>query len=173
MAIYCYTQKEMEYFKKIKYKYDYPLDNLKFFALICLGSFWGGFNGGVFALGNTTTIIFIMVYLEIEPMVVSATCGFQVVFSGAASLCEALIKGDITIGVAGFFFLLTFIGGGGLSFITNYFIAKLDRKKINKILLIVIGSLTAVSTLSMVINIVISYLNFGSHYMISIDSFCS
>lgn len=62
---------------------------MKFFLTIVLSSFLGGFNGGVFGLGSSTTMIFCLLYLDIEPMVVSATVGYQVVFSGLGSLCEA------------------------------------------------------------------------------------
>ena len=96
-GVFHFTKKKMEYYKEIGYDYEYPLDKIKYFALICLGSFWGGFNGGTFALGNSTTIIFTLIYLEIEPIVVSATVGFQVVFSAAASLSEALIRSEIPL----------------------------------------------------------------------------
>ena len=71
--------------------------------------------------------------------------------------------------MVGFFFLITFIGGGILSYIAGYFIGKLNRTKVNKILMIIVGSLTGVSALSMVLNIVLGYINFGSTHMISID----
>ena len=94
-ALFFYMRRKMKYFKRIGYKYDYPLGRPKFYFLISLGSFLGGLNGGIFALGNTTTIIFTMICLGVEPIVVSATCGFQVVFSAAASLVEGMINGDI------------------------------------------------------------------------------
>ncbi len=77
----------MNYYRRIQYNYEYQLDSPKFFISIVLASFLGGFNGGVFGLGSSTTMIFCLLYLEIEPIVVSATVGFQVVFSGLGSLC--------------------------------------------------------------------------------------
>lgn len=85
-GVFYFTKKKMSYYKEIGYDYEYPLGTVKFFVLICLGSLWGGFNGGVFALGNTTTIMFTLITLKVEPIVVSATVGFQVIFSAAASL---------------------------------------------------------------------------------------
>ena len=73
----------------------------------------------------------------------------------------------------GFFFGLTFIFGGLLSYITAHIVNKQDRSKINKILMGIVGTLTGISALSMVLNIIISYNNFGSDYMISIDNFCT
>ena len=95
-------------------------------------------------------------------MVVTATCGFQVVFSGAASLIESIARGDSDMAVVGLFFGLTFVGGGILSFITHHFIDKMDKAGINKVLMLVIAGLTGVSTLSMVVNIVLNYISFGS-----------
>jgi predicted PurR-regulated permease PerM len=64
--------------------------------------------------------------------------------------------------VVGFFFLITFVAGGILSYIAGYFINKLNRTKVNKILMIIVGSLTGVSALSMVLNIILGYINFGA-----------
>ena len=63
VAIYFYTKKQLEKYKRIKYHYKYPIDNLKYFFYIGIGSFAGGFIGGAFSLGNTTTIIFVLIYL--------------------------------------------------------------------------------------------------------------
>ena len=64
-GVFYFTKKKMDYFKKINYEYEYPLGTVKYFGLICLGSLWGGFNGGVFALGNTTTIMFTLISLKV------------------------------------------------------------------------------------------------------------
>lgn len=95
IAMYFYIKKTIAYYKKIQYSYDYKLDSLKFYVACCLGGFLGGFNGGVFGVGSSTTIIFALLYLDIEPMVASATVGFQVVFSGLGSLCEAFATNEI------------------------------------------------------------------------------
>ena len=140
--------------------------------MICLGALWGGFNGGVFALGNTTTMMFTLITLKVEPIVVSATVGFQVIFSAAASLLEAIIKDSIDLNVVWFFIVITLVLGGILSFIASYFLNKLNRAKINKVLLVIIGLITSVSALSMIVNIVLGYINFGAEYMISVDNVC-
>jgi len=54
--------------------------------LLCVGAFFGGFNGGAFGVGNSSTIIFTLIILEMEQAVISATIGYQIVFSGAASM---------------------------------------------------------------------------------------
>ena len=106
-------------------------------------------------------------------MIASTTCGFQIVFSGAASLVQAIIANSIELKVVGFFFGLALIGGGILTFISNRLMKDFNRSKINKVLMGIIGSLTTMSSISLVINIIISYKSFGSAYMISIADFCS
>lgn len=61
----------------------------KNYLIICVGAFLGGFNGGVFGIGNSTTVIFTLLFMQMEPTVVSATVGYQVVFAGSASLAQA------------------------------------------------------------------------------------
>ena len=84
----------------------------------------------------------------------------------------AITRGDLQLDEVGLFFALNFVGGGIVSFIVQHFLNKLNRKKLNKVVLLVIGLLTAVSTLSMVVNIAISYTSFGSNYMIAVDPVC-
>lgn len=86
----------MLYYKKIKYPYKYECHSYKFFFFVVLASFLGGFNGGAFGLGSSTTMIFTLLFLGIEPIVVSATVAYQIIFSNLASLSEAFIRGDIT-----------------------------------------------------------------------------
>ena len=73
----------------------------------------------------------------------------------------------------GFFFGLALVGGGILTFISNRLMKDFNRSKVNKVLMGMIGSLTTMSSISLVINIIISYKSFGSAYMISIADFCS
>lgn len=60
-----YTKEKMAFYRRIQYKYEYKLDSIKFFVLVVLSSFLGGFNGGVFGVGSSTTMIFSLLYLEI------------------------------------------------------------------------------------------------------------
>ena len=103
---------------------------------------------------------------------VSAIVGFQLTFSAAAAVCEAIVIGSIPFEVIGLFFGLTLIAGGILSFLLNRWVQSQNRTKINKILVGIVGSLTGMSAISMIINIIISYNTFGSDYMISIDDIC-
>lgn len=63
--MYYYTKEKMAFYRRIEYKYEYKLDSIKFFVLVVLSSFLGGFNGGVFGVGSSTTMIFSLLYLEI------------------------------------------------------------------------------------------------------------
>lgn len=63
VIMYQYTKRKMEYYRKIQYEYEIKLDSMKFFVTIAVASFLGGFNGGVFGLGSSTTMIFALLYL--------------------------------------------------------------------------------------------------------------
>ena len=73
-----------------------------------------------------------------------------------------MVKETIPLDVVGFFFMITFVGGGILTYIVSYFVRKLNRTKVNKILMLIVGSLTGTSALSMVLNIALGYVNFGA-----------
>ena len=60
-----YVNNRMEHYRTIGYDYEYPLDTWRYFGIICVGAFFGGFNAGLFSKGNSTTIIFTLVYLGI------------------------------------------------------------------------------------------------------------
>jgi hypothetical protein len=171
-GMYFFTKNKLAFYKRVGYDYEYPLDTPKYFGLICLGAFAGGFMGGFIALGNSTTIIFTLVLMDVEPMVVSAIVGFQVVFSAMTSLAQALINGSITLDVAGFFVALTLIGGGLMSYLADRFVSRFERKKVNTILVGIVMSINILAIVAMITNIATSYTFFGSEYMISIKSPC-
>ena len=91
-----YVNNRMEHYRTIGYDYEYPLDTWRYFIILSLGAFFGGFNAGLFSKGNSTTSIFTLVYLGVERIVASAIVGFQVVFSAAVSLTQAYSKGQIS-----------------------------------------------------------------------------
>lgn len=88
-GMYYYTRSKMRWFREIGYHYEVDLLNIKKYLLVCLGGFIGGFNGGAFGIGASTTMIFSLLYLDIEPAVVSATVGYQILFTGLGSLFQA------------------------------------------------------------------------------------
>ena len=170
--LYLYTKKKMINYRRIKYNYSYRLDELKYFLLIVAASFLGGFNGGAFGLGSSTTMIFTLLFLGIEPIVVTATVGYQILFSNSASLLEAFITNEILLSDAGFFIGLTLIGGGILSYISLRLIKKLNQNKTNQVLMLIVGCLTGSSVLALIVNIILSYKNFGKNFMDSSPFSC-
>jgi len=100
-----YTVHRLKFYAEIGYKYDVKINVPKYYLLICVGAFLGGFNGGVFGIGNSTTVIFTLLFLKMEPAIVSATVGYQVVFAGSASLAQAFATNEIEGNVALLFFL--------------------------------------------------------------------
>ena len=75
--------------------------------------------------------------------------------------------------MAGFFFGVTFIIGGILSYFTNRVVARYNISRVNQIIMIVVGSLCGGGAVSMVANIGISYANFGAEYMVSPPFSCA
>lgn len=94
-GMYKYTVRRMRWYREIGYDYEIELDSVKNYTLVCLGGFVGGFNGGVFGIGASTTMIFTLLYLKTIPSVISATVGFEVFFIGLGSLCQAMATNEI------------------------------------------------------------------------------
>ena len=100
-------------------------------------------------------MIFALLYLNIEPAVVSATVGFQVFFSGAASLAEAFARNEISYETAGFFFAETFVLGGILTLIARWQLEKFSQNKVNQVLMLIVGTLCSTSVVALIANIIL------------------
>jgi hypothetical protein len=59
-----YTKKRLAYYGRIGYKYNVKINQPKYFVLVSIGAFLGGFNGGAFGIGNSTTVIFTLLFME-------------------------------------------------------------------------------------------------------------
>lgn len=140
---------------------------------MCFGSFIGGFNSGVFGIGNSTCVIFTLLFLDLEPAIVSATVGYQVVFAGGASLVQAIATQKIQPDVALLFFLVTFAIGGTLSFFLKKLVSKFNQQKINQILLLVVFGLVSSSSVALIVSMVMGYLQFGASNMQDVPFSCS
>lgn len=143
----------MNFYRRIRYDYEVQLDRMKSYLLISFGGFIGGFNGGVFGLGNSTSIIFTLLFLNIDSQVIAATVGFQVVFAGLANLGEAFATDSVKGEVAGFFFLITFVVGGALSYLLRLAVRNFNQNKINQVLMMIVCVLTGSSVLALIGNI--------------------
>ncbi len=172
LGMFQYTKRKLSYYKKIRFSYEYPLDNHRYFVLFSIGSLLGGFINGFVAIGNCTVMIFVLLQLGVEPIVATSTVGYQVIFSSASSLLLAISRNTISLDVVGFFIGITLVGGGCLSFLVSHFINKLNKKRVNIILMAIIGSLTTSSAISMVVNIALGFINFGKKYMLSSGAVC-
>ena len=117
-------------------------------------------------------MIFVLLQLGIEPIVATATVGYQIIFSAASSLLLAISRNTIALNVVGLFMGITLVGGGCLSFVVRHFVNKLNMKRVNIILMAIIGSLTTSSAISMVVNVTLGFLNFGKKYMLSAGTVC-
>ena len=93
-------------------------------------------------------------------------------FPASASLAQSLSNNKISIGDAAFLFGIAFIGGGIVTHITSHFIKKMNKNRVNKIVVGIIATLTMVSSICMIINTILSFNTFGSEYMVNIQDFC-
>lgn len=173
LGMFMYTKRKLDYYRAIGYKYEAKIDVPKYYVMICFGAFLGGFNSGVFGIGNSTTVIFTLLFLDLEPAIVSATVGYQVVFAGSASLVQASITQSIRSDVAILFFLVTFVIGGVLSFLLKKFVGQLEQIKVNLTLLFIVFMLVTVSVLALVASIVMGYLQFGAANMQDVPFSCN
>ncbi len=69
--------------------------------------------------------------------------------------------------MAAFFFGITFVLGGGLSFLSLRAVKKFNKNKMNQVLMFIVGCLTGTSVIALIANIIISYRDFGAPYMIA------
>ena len=171
-GMYSYTCKKMRWFREIGYYYPIPLEQKPKYLLICLGGFIGGFNGGPFGIGASTTMIFSLLYLDIEPAVVSATVGFQITFTGLASLLEAFATDEIGVGVTGLFMVETLVFGGVLTLLARKLLYRYSMVKVNQCLMLIVFSLVSCSSVALVASIVIGYEEFGAVAMNSVPTKC-
>lgn len=63
-CMFLYTRRKLSFYKEIGYKYENKIKIPKYYLLVCFGAFLGGFNGGVFGIGNSTTVIFTLLYMD-------------------------------------------------------------------------------------------------------------
>ena len=124
------------------------------------------------AIGNSAILIFVLLHLDIEPIIATAIVGYQIIFSSAASLLQAISRNTIPLNVVGLFIGLTFVVGGMLSFIVRHFVNKLNKKRVNIVLMAIIGSIMICSAFSMIANITLGFVNFGRTYMLSAGAIC-
>lgn len=73
-------------FRKYKIIQDIYLDQKKEFFTVSVGAFFAGFIQGILGLGAGTCIMMVMMSFGIDTTVASATSGYQILFTGSASL---------------------------------------------------------------------------------------
>jgi uncharacterized membrane protein YfcA len=167
-----YTCRRLVYYQEIGYHYEVKINEPKYYLLICVGAFMGGFNGGVFGIGNSTTVIFTLLYLGLEPTVVTATVGYQVVFAGSASTLQAYITNSLPGDVILLFFLETFILGGILTFIAKRIVSKFSVIKVNVCLMLIVTCLVTCSVFALIASVILGYIQFGAANMQDVPFHC-
>lgn len=65
VGVFKWTKKRLRHYRKVGFAYDVMLTKPKNYVLICLGAFVGGFNGGVFGIGNSTCVIMTLLAMDV------------------------------------------------------------------------------------------------------------
>lgn len=100
-----------------------------------------------------------------EQAVISATIGYQIVFSGAASTAEALATGTLQGNVAILFFFETLIIGGIITFILRKIVFRYNKNKVDQVLVLIAFCLATANVFAMIAAIVLGYKQFGASNM--------
>ena len=82
-------------YRKYSIPQDVYLDQPRAFNTVVIGSFAAGFIQGTLGLGAGTCIMMVLLSFSIDPTVASAISGYQILFTGAASLIEFYINGEV------------------------------------------------------------------------------
>lgn len=90
--IYRFTCYRLSFYKKVKYVYDVNLNNPYKFTIALLGGLIGGFLQGVIGIGSGDCMMAAMLFLNMNPRVVSATTGYQIFFVGLSSTIVSLVR---------------------------------------------------------------------------------
>lgn len=94
------------------------------------------------------------------------------VFSALVSITQAYSKGQLTLLDIGFFIGVTFVAGGILSHIVSNILKKMDKNKVNRVLVCIVGCLTCSSAISMLLSTGLGFKMFGNAYMTQPGNFC-
>lgn len=169
--LFVFTRRKMGVYETIGYEYDVQLAKPKVFITICLGGFMGGFLQGIIGVGSGHCMVSALLMVGVHQKVTSATSGYQIVFIGMSSLIEAFANKEITAEEAGWYFGISFLLGGVLTFGLYKFLE--TRPGANKVLLIIIASICLLSVIGIVPNVYLTQLYYGWDYLLKLKhSFC-
>lgn len=82
-------------YRKFDIDQEIYLDNIKQFFLISSGAFLAGLIQGILGLGCGTCIMMVLLSFPIHSTAASATSGYQILFTGSASLLEYYLNGEV------------------------------------------------------------------------------
>lgn len=105
------------------------------FYKVAVGSLAAGFIQGTLGLGGGTFIMMVLLAFNVDTTVASATSGYQILFTGLASLSEFYINGEVRMAESAWFLGICCLLGGCATLGLFYLIGKLDSVSVNKILI--------------------------------------
>lgn len=102
---------------------------------MAIGALIAGFIQGTLGLGGGTCIMMILLSFNLDTTVASATSGYQILFTGAASLLEFILNGEVQIVESVWCLGVCLVIGGCATLGLFHVISKLDKIAVNKFLL--------------------------------------
>lgn len=134
------------------------LDNHRNFLKISAGAFAAGSIQGLLGMGCGTCIMIVLLTFPIASNSASATSGYQILFTGAASLIEYYINGEVKMFESVWMLCVCLVIGGVTTVILYNIISRLNQAYVNRFILIILTVLCLMS-IGLVAPTVINILN--------------
>ncbi len=82
-------------YRKYNITQEVELDQNKQFFMVALGALIAGLVQGILGMGCGTCIMLVLLTLKMDSTAASATSGYQILFTGSASLLEFYINKEV------------------------------------------------------------------------------
>ena len=86
-----------EQYRRLYVPQDIELDDISTFLRVVSGSFLAGLIQGILGMGCGTCIMLVLLSFPLNSTAASATSGYQILFTGSASLIEYYINGEVQL----------------------------------------------------------------------------
>lgn len=105
----------------------------------------GGTAQGILGMGSGNCIMIVLYSFSINPRVVSATSGYQILFTGAGSLLAYYINGRVKVVESLWMMGVCSVIGGAITVCLYQILKRLDQLKVNRFLIVIILCLCMMS----------------------------
>jgi uncharacterized membrane protein YfcA len=131
-------------------------------------AYLGGFVNGLLGSGVGSVIVMGLLYGGVPAKVASATSGYQIVFTGAASLIQAFANQELDVDQFGFLFVISLAGSLAGSVLIYFIMQRYQLKRLQIIVLFVLNLLEAIGVFP---NAVFDVKYYGWPFMTAVPGF--